>query len=629
MAVVVQSRPKLSIKLPETEDTANGYSSNASPKASSANATPSHAAPSSQLPTPELRNRMGVNSPRLPHRPDSDSPDAAASSSPPKANGATKVLPPLPVGGSQKRIGSPPRVTLTKTQSSATLKAKANGHRNTKSRPKKEATLQLAKANVNTTSSTSSGKPRPPSVVVKAVTTAVPANTNGSISTGTGIVATANGGGGPPKVVASVNSSRSFANSPRVPHKVDHQAPATPVSGPKRPTLPKPPKNQQQQAQHHTLPQTHQPPPSQLATQVPRPKTLPAGAQTQQQHQYAPPPPAQQNGAHQQQQASPYASNNDAGGLSGLVTQVSRDPQPPSTPPQRPLPRGPLTQPRRTKTYSTQDEDDVAPVKPKRRKGGKLRALSRRLCSCMMIERPSHLKTHSLQNDGAVYEIDPQVDDDGTSDEEELSESGGLLGPKHPENTKKKTLVLDLDETLVHSSFKPVPNPDFIVPITIERTVHRVYVMKRPGVDEFLQKVCQKFEVVVFTASLAKYANPLLNVLDPNNTIAARLFREACVLNMGIYVKDLAVLGRKLADTIIVDNSPPSYAFHPQNAIPIESWFDDRLDRQLYDLLPVLINHIADVKDVREHLDASKPISWLLQDAQERGVIDRKNQMRD
>ena len=49
-------------------------------------------------------------------------------------------------------------------------------------------------------------------------------------------------------------------------------------------------------------------------------------------------------------------------------------------------------------------------------------------------------------------------------------------------------LVLDLDETLVHSSFRAVPNPDYIIPVQIEDVVHHVYVCKRPGVDEYLRR---------------------------------------------------------------------------------------------------------------------------------------------
>lgn len=68
----------------------------------------------------------------------------------------------------------------------------------------------------------------------------------------------------------------------------------------------------------------------------------------------------------------------------------------------------------------------------------------------------------------------------------------------------KKCVVIDLDETLVHSSFKPISNADFIVPVEIDGTVHQVYVLKRPYVDEFLQRMGELFECVLFTASLAK-----------------------------------------------------------------------------------------------------------------------------
>lgn len=172
-----------------------------------------------------------------------------------------------------------------------------------------------------------------------------------------------------------------------------------------------------------------------------------------------------------------------------------------------------------------------------------------------------------------------------------------LLAPLPPEEKHKKTLVLDLDETLVHSSFKPIPDPDFVISIELDGVVHRVYVRKRPGVDNFLRVVGEKYEVVVFTASLAKYADPLLDILDRGKTIKTRLFREACVQHYGNYVKDLTHLGRQLEQTIIIDNSPFSFMFQPDNAIPISSWFSDKSDRQLYDLIPFL-DELLPVEDV-------------------------------
>ncbi|XP_040335716.1 CTD small phosphatase-like protein isoform X5 [Herpailurus yagouaroundi] len=175
-----------------------------------------------------------------------------------------------------------------------------------------------------------------------------------------------------------------------------------------------------------------------------------------------------------------------------------------------------------------------------------------------------------------------------------VEENGGLQKPPAkyllPEATVldygKKCVVIDLDETLVHSSFKPISNADFIVPVEIDGTIHQVYVLKRPHVDEFLQRMGQLFECVLFTASLAKYADPVADLLDRWGVFRARLFRESCVFHRGNYVKDLSRLGRELSKVIIVDNSPASYIFHPENAVPVQSWFDDMTDTELLDLIP-------------------------------------------
>jgi RNA polymerase II subunit A small phosphatase-like protein len=176
-----------------------------------------------------------------------------------------------------------------------------------------------------------------------------------------------------------------------------------------------------------------------------------------------------------------------------------------------------------------------------------------------------------------------------------------VIGPPSPGDAGKKCLVLDLDETLVHSSFKPVPGADFIIPVDIDGRPVDVYVLKRPHVDAFIAAVGERFEVVVFTASLAKYADPLLDLLDPARVMRWRLFREACVPFEGNYVKDLQCLGRPLASTIIVDNSPHSYVFQPDNAAPVGTFIDDPADRELLDLLPVL-TAVEGVADVRQHL---------------------------
>lgn len=68
---------------------------------------------------------------------------------------------------------------------------------------------------------------------------------------------------------------------------------------------------------------------------------------------------------------------------------------------------------------------------------------------------------------------------------------------------------------------------------------------------------------------LGQYADPVADLLDQWGVFRARLFRESCVFHRGNYVKDLSRLGRELSNVIIVDNSPASYIFHPENAVSV------------------------------------------------------------
>lgn len=170
-----------------------------------------------------------------------------------------------------------------------------------------------------------------------------------------------------------------------------------------------------------------------------------------------------------------------------------------------------------------------------------------------------------------------------------------LLPPQVGDKKGKKCLILDLDETLVHSSFVPTEHYDIALNVDIEGTFRTIYVAKRPHVDEFLLRCGELFEIVVFTASLAKYADPLLDILDVHKVIDHRLFRESCTCYSGIFIKDLFRMGRPLTHMIIIDNSPHSYLFNPENAIPSISWFDDLTDSELLDFLSVL-KELADPK---------------------------------
>ncbi len=179
-----------------------------------------------------------------------------------------------------------------------------------------------------------------------------------------------------------------------------------------------------------------------------------------------------------------------------------------------------------------------------------------------------------------------------------------LLPPKDKKFQDKKTLLLDLDETLVHSGFKQFnPNipSDLIMNIELENQKREIHVLIRPGVKEFLDRISKRFEIVIFTASLSKYASPLIDILDNNKLCSYRLFREHCTFINGAFIKDLKRLDRNLKDVILLDNSPIAYMLHPENGFPIKTWYDDKSDRELYNLAPI-IEFLSYVDDVRKYI---------------------------
>jgi len=134
------------------------------------------------------------------------------------------------------------------------------------------------------------------------------------------------------------------------------------------------------------------------------------------------------------------------------------------------------------------------------------------------------------------------------------------------------TLVLDLDETLVHY-YESGGEGSFRI---------------RPGCEKFLKEMSELYEVVIFTAAMQDYADWVLDSIDKPGYISYRMYRQHASPKGMVFVKDLSRIGRPLEKTIIVDNVAENFSRQPDNGIFIKSWFDDMSDTALLELAPLL-----------------------------------------
>ncbi|KAJ4302382.1 Nuclear envelope morphology protein 1 [Collariella sp. IMI 366227] len=180
----------------------------------------------------------------------------------------------------------------------------------------------------------------------------------------------------------------------------------------------------------------------------------------------------------------------------------------------------------------------------------------------------------------------------------------------------QKTLILDLDETLIHSMSKGGRmSSGHMVEVRLNTTYttstgsgqatvgpqHPIlyYVHKRPHCDEFLRRVSKWFNLVVFTASVQEYADPVIDWLEAERKyFSARYYRQHCTFRHGAFIKDLSSVEPDLSKVMILDNSPLSYMFHQDNAIPIQGWISDPTDGDLMYLIPFLegLQYVSDVR---------------------------------
>ena len=172
--------------------------------------------------------------------------------------------------------------------------------------------------------------------------------------------------------------------------------------------------------------------------------------------------------------------------------------------------------------------------------------------------------------------------------------SDRLLPDLPPHARHVKTLVLDLDNVLIHSDW----------------TRGRGWrTFKRPGAEEFIKDLSQYYELVVYTSQLPTYADPILDRLDPQRLVQYRLYRDSTRYVNGKHVRDLSKLNRDLKQVLLVTSDADAYALQPENAVKLPKWTtaEGGTDTTLLDLLPfleaIVRTNVPDLRDVVRSYD--------------------------
>ena len=160
----------------------------------------------------------------------------------------------------------------------------------------------------------------------------------------------------------------------------------------------------------------------------------------------------------------------------------------------------------------------------------------------------------------------------------------------HKKNTKKYSLVLDLDETLIHFKFNHEHNDEGVLKL-------------RPGVFAFLETVKEFYEIILFTEASEAYTELIMEAFNKKKFFDYKLFRHHTIIIGQDFVKDLQRIGRPLDKIIIIDNIAQNFRMQKANGINIKPFFgEDQNDQALIDLIPILINIAKDNIDTRNGL---------------------------
>ena len=162
--------------------------------------------------------------------------------------------------------------------------------------------------------------------------------------------------------------------------------------------------------------------------------------------------------------------------------------------------------------------------------------------------------------------------------------------------TKKYTLVLDINDTLINIQYSDNNNGQVLVPNL------------RPGLFSFLGAIKPFYELISFTTESKEYSDIILKEIEKNRKyFDYNLYKEHCTLYGNKFVKDISKLGRDIKKIIIVDDDPNNFILNPENGIQISPYLGDSTkdDTTLFELKKLLILfHRTGGEDIRKAIKA-------------------------
>ena len=168
-----------------------------------------------------------------------------------------------------------------------------------------------------------------------------------------------------------------------------------------------------------------------------------------------------------------------------------------------------------------------------------------------------------------------------------------FIKTKKPAN-KRYTLILDLDETLIHVKTFDIKNNNSLNPNVYNNTINPKIINLRPGLFSFLNSVKPFYEIISFSCASKEYAEHIIKQIETNQKyFDHNLYRQHTTLHGKKYIKDISKIGRNIKEMIIVDNLEENFILNPDNGIKIAPYYGEigngGDDNKLFELQKLLI----------------------------------------